>query len=42
MTQTIIALIITAIAVAIVIRYIWLEFNNPCRGCNKRCDRRKR
>lgn len=40
--QTVVVLIVVVVAVAFVARYIWLEFNNPCRGCHKECNRRKR
>ena len=42
MAQTLITIAIVALAAILLLRYFWLEFRNPCRGCTKSCDRRKR
>ena len=41
MMQTIISIIIVIIAILLLLRYLWLEIKNPCRGCTKQCDKRR-
>lgn len=40
MIQTVITILVVVVALALLARYIWLEFSNPCRNCNKECDKR--
>ena len=40
--QTVVTLVVIVVAVLLLIRYFWLEFRNPCKGCTKECDKRKR
>ena len=39
MMQTIVVVIVVAVAIVFLSRYIILEIKNPCRGCTKQCDK---
>ena len=39
MMQTIVVVIVVAVAIVFLSRYIVLEIKNPCRGCTKQCDK---
>ena len=41
MMQTIVVVIVVAVAILFLSRYIMLEIKNPCRGCTKQCDKQK-
>jgi hypothetical protein len=42
MTELVATIAIVLLAAVMVVRYVWLEINNPCRGCKKECDKRRK
>lgn len=42
MTELVVTIAIVLLAAIMVVRYVWLEINNPCRGCKKECDKRRK
>lgn len=42
MIQTAITILVVVFAAAVLLRYIWLEVSNPCKGCTKKCEKRRK